>query len=426
MGMGTGKAIIRLANQYMRDGRTGELIFNSQLINFVGGAIITVIITYLIKPIFFEYQQVVEIEKYILFICLSALFQSLFFNSISYFIAINSGTNFLISSILSLVSILISNIVFVIYMKMGIIGVLIAQVLSYFIVWIVTLIWILHPYKIKISYGTGKQTIRYGFPLIFSQTNITLYDLSIVYILGIYRTFDEIAIYSLANKIAGLTSLVLIGPIQASFEAFVFQNLNEKNVQKHMASIFKYYSFSFFVVSVGLIVLLKSIISIVAPNEYYLSYYLTVLLLPGYACYGLSLLLQTLIHINMKSRITGYIIYTFVLLNIIVQLIFIKEKGMFSAVIIFDLINILNVLVTLYFGLKSYSIKFFMKKASMNFCILIFLVCFAILIGFKQGLIFYINLSIIILITGILSYLVNFKTQAERAFFMDLFRSEYK
>jgi O-antigen/teichoic acid export membrane protein len=124
----------------------------------------------------------------------------------------------IISTAVILIQILL-NIYFVLILSEGVKGVLIANVIGYFIFFIITIVYVFKKYGMKLSKKWIKRIFNYGFPLI--GTGIAVWVLSSTdrYFLAHYTDLSSVGIYAVGMKLASFLGLIA-GALQLAWGPF--------------------------------------------------------------------------------------------------------------------------------------------------------------------------------------------------------------
>jgi O-antigen/teichoic acid export membrane protein len=161
-------------------------------------------------------------RDYSLFVTITGL--CIIFSSIYYFLfdllrfEIRPWLYTIISTGLILVQILL-NIYFVLILKQGVYGVLVANGIGYFVFFCVTVIYVFSRYGFGISKKWVRNIFSYGFPLI--GTGIAVWVLSATdrYFLAHYADLSAVGIYSVGMKLASIIGMVA-GALQLAWGPF--------------------------------------------------------------------------------------------------------------------------------------------------------------------------------------------------------------
>jgi O-antigen/teichoic acid export membrane protein len=272
---------------------------------------------------------------------------------------------------------------------MGIAGVLIAQSISFALMWLSVLIWIIYKNGLTISSRTVRILFKFGFPLIFAMSGDLIINTSGNYLLGYFNNLEEVALFSLAYKIAAISIMILIGPFQMAYEPFIFRHKENEDIDKLIAKISTYVLFAYIFVCVGILVLFKDLIRLIGHNEYNDAYYLLFLLLPGIGLTIFNYIGQSLLHFKNKTNLTGIIVLFSTLISLLFSYFLIKYQGTIGLIISLNFYLFISSFLLLFYGMKEVKIKLELKRLLIISFIGLGLFIAIYYLSFTNGVIFY-------------------------------------
>ena len=324
---GVVSSLMRFMKEFDDKSASGELLGSSILINLCMGVFIVAISGITLGPIFKTFLQIEDVFIYAILVSSASVLQSLCVNTISYFRARNQGVMFTVFSIAVAVIVSLLTILFVVKLKMGIKGVFEAQIIGYLLLWLIPLKLISAKEKYKVSKKTLTKLMKFGFPLIFARSGDLVKSTIAIYMLSYFVGLQQVGIFSLASRLTMIIQVVLILPFQLSYEPYVFSNIGDPNLSRRISKITTYLLIAFVVVSFGLVFIFRDFMGVIAPGEYFESYYLVFLLLPAQVFRGFTYISQSLLLIKQKSNITGIVSVISTVLSIILSYFCIKYYG---------------------------------------------------------------------------------------------------
>jgi O-antigen/teichoic acid export membrane protein len=132
------------------------------------------------------------------------------------------------------------NIYFVLILKKGVYGVLVANGIGYFIFFSITIFYVFKNYGAKLSKIWGKRIFTYGFPLIGTGIAVWILSSSDRYFLAHYADLSAVGIYAVGMKIASFLGMIA-GAIQLAwgpFAANIQYEPNAKDIYKKVFLLF--------------------------------------------------------------------------------------------------------------------------------------------------------------------------------------------
>jgi O-antigen/teichoic acid export membrane protein len=395
--MGARTAIVRFAAQYENENRTAGLIGTSTLIIIIAGLIVTGVTAILFAPVFRTILHLQNVTEVLILTCMASMSQSLYLHIVSYYRARNEGLKVLLASLGSLTLLVIVSMLFLIQLKSGIRGVLVAQILTYGLLWIVLITTTCMRTGASFSLHIMIRLIRFGLPIIFAMSGDIFTDVVAVYFLSYFSSLHDVAIYSLAAKIAQIAIIAFIAPFQLSYEPFIYSSSHLPDIREQISRLFTFMLIGYAFVAFGIAFIARSLIPIMAPPEYGSASVILFLLLPGYAFRGIYYIGQSQLYIKNKTLTAGIIVTVFTVLSFVLNYLLIPLYGSYGVVIVFNITLISTALAMMFFGQKSFAIP--IQKVRV-FVALALMLVFIFLVHLLQKSSFYIYYSILPL-TGV-------------------------
>lgn len=359
---GTLRSIVRFSNEYEQNNKRGLILGSSLIISFISGLSVLILAIIFLPKVFNFFFNVPEVSNYAVLVVLVSIFSTISSNILSYFRALNNVKYFTVYSILMAVGFAIATVFFVVFLGWGITGVLLAQICIY---GLFTLILLIHLYRKKaLSYSkeTIKLVLEFGFPLIFARLSEGSIGTVISYMLSFFASLKEVGIYSLANKMTQVITVLVITPFQMSYEPYIYTQLNENDLDKKISRIVTYFIIGFVTITILLLIVYRDLIKIMAPSEYYSAFYLSFFLVPLYLFKGIQQVAQSLLHIKNFTKSTGWAMTSSAIVSIVVGFFTLKPYGIWAAVFANNLYWFLITIVLLKLGLKTFYIRFEKKR----------------------------------------------------------------
>ena len=418
------KSIMRFEPEYRENKKDGELLGSALVLNITSG-IIVILIAVIVLPLLLQNLNGIDNPYLILVLTTMAAFsQSINLNFISYFRAQNNVKWFTLLSVLTALLTVFFGFFLIVYLKQNLKGALIAYILSYSIVFTITIIKLVARTRFSFSKKTFKALAKYGFPLMFARSGDLMVSLVAVYLLGVFVSLSEVAIYNLAFKIATVMNLVLVLPFQLALEPFVFNSIGDDKLRNNLSKIGTYLVFVFFIISFLLIFISPLLLKFIAPPEYAKAFYIMIYLLPIFLFQSFSYFGEALLHINKKSNITGLVAVVMTLMSLILNYFLIPLIGIMGIILTINFNYFLSALILFHFGKKEYFVKLELNRffiISILFIIIIYL-----LVWLQQisTIMYYIVPPIILLVLFIILFRFKFFDTQERETIM-LFLNRY-
>ena len=124
-----------------------------------------------------------------------------------------------------------------------------------------------------------------------------------------------------------IVQVILILPFQLSYEPYIYSSIGDPDLSRRISKITTYLLIAFVIVSFSLVFVFRNFMGVIAPKEYFDSYYLVFLLMPAQVFRGFTYISQSLLLIKQKSNLTGIVSVISTVLSIILSYFCIKYYG---------------------------------------------------------------------------------------------------
>ena len=227
-------------------------------------------------------------------------------------------------------------IVLVIFLGFGIEGLLWGSALSLAVV--LPLLWKLtvqrQPWRLGFNIGLAKEMAKYAIPLMLANLAAWILSLSDRYILGYFHSSQQVGIYSVSYGISEKSILLLTSLFMLTarpLEASVWEKEGEAKSRQFVTSITRYYLMVCLPAIVGLSVLARPVIDVIAPPEYYQGYRVVPLVAFGIFLLGLQQRFQAGLAFYKKTNLVMIAIITAGLLNLGLNVLLIPRYSYMAA-----------------------------------------------------------------------------------------------
>jgi O-antigen/teichoic acid export membrane protein len=422
-GLGTPKGFIRFAEEYEKKGSIGDLLGSTFCINIVSNLLLTGVCATFLLPFFRSILHSDNISEYIVLAGFAALAQCLFSIVISYFRVKNEGIKYVASCLAVFLILIVANYVFLRILFWGIKGVLISQIIAYGALWAGTLLMVISKTGIRMTKPVTEMLVRFSFPLVFAMAGDQVGGISTIYFISFYVSLEQVAIYSLANKIAAISVMVLILPFQLAYEPFVYANNKTDGIKTAISNILTYFMLAFAFMSLSIVFIFKDMFPLIAPSEYQPAYSIVFLFLPVLAASGVYYIAESLLNIRNKTKIVGSVVTSFTVLQLVLNFLMIKAWGISGAIIALYIVRIGTVLVLFIAGLNFFPIPIEWRRLSISGLLLALFLGAVFFLQKANNFIFYSLIPGIAFAVLIYIYFGNFCSEKEKAKIKDFFHA---
>lgn len=263
------------------------------------------------------------------------------------------------------------NIYFVAFLKWGIEGVLLAQVLSSGAVLAALLPYSLKRMRFRFEGRELKEMLAYSYPIMFAAIAATVLSLGDRFLLTRLSTLSEVGLYSLGYKFTNILKVFIIDSFLLGLPIIGWQVVREnQQPQRFFSKTLTY--FVFFLLWLGLILCAyaKGIIHLFAVDSAYWDAYRVVpFLAVGAVLMGIQRVFFFQLEIPRKTRYIPLIVGGAALLNVALNLVLIPYFDMMGAAYANVLSNLATVLAAYYAVQKFYPVRYELRRMAVLFAV---------------------------------------------------------
>lgn len=274
------------------------------------------------------------------------------------------------------------NIYFVAFRKLGVEGILLANMISNGLLFLTLLPYLIRRMTFQFDRQILKDMLTFSYPFIFIALSTTILSLGDRYILKELSNLYQVGLYSLGYKISNVLKILVVDSFVLGLPIIGWKLVRDNEKPKeYLSKMFTY--LTFVLAWLGLIISIhaKGLIQVFALNkEYWAAYQVIPFLILGVVLLGWQQHLFFILQIPKKTKQISVIIAIAALSNIIANLLLIPHYLMmgaaYSTIISFFLAFLLAYIAVQ----KYYPIKFEIKRVSQLLvtAVLIYLIIFFI------------------------------------------------
>lgn len=279
----------------------------------------------------------------------------------------------LVSSI-KLFTQLVVSIYLVVYLDMSIHGVLIANLVCVFIVWLYLSFYTLRNCGLSLNLSIIKPVLKYALPFASASIIAVVMANTDKFFIRYYIGLEELGLYGLAMKFALMLSFVLLDPIQKGYGPYRFSIMKNVNANLVYAGVTLVIIDISSLIVLSLAYFLPYVIHFIADPQYWPAISFIPILLIGVMFQAINYNMQTGILINKKTNYLFYIMLIVALFNISANYALIPLYGLYAASIIYSLSFVLMTILTYFKSKKEINIEYSWFKIFFNIALLVGLI----------------------------------------------------
>lgn len=286
---------------------------------------------------------IAEVSLSVPFIYLRAKERSIFFTGLSIF---------------RLIIGLVLNIYFIAFLKIGIKGVLYSALISGYLTCGIIIPLIIKEVGVSFSYHKLKKILVYGLPIIPASLCSIALCFPDRFFLRYFLGLNELGLYSLGYKLGIVLLILIISPFIQNWNAFIFSIQKKEDAAEIFSKILTYFTFILIFIGLGISILSKDALKIIATPSFFDAYKVVPLLVLGNIFLGINYVFQVGIYLKSKTKWLPYINGIGLVINIFLNWLLIPIAGKIGASLTYFITYFLIGLITYLISTKYYYISY--------------------------------------------------------------------
>ncbi len=225
------------------------------------------------------------------------------------------------------------NVYFIVGLGLGVMGLLFSGLITASVSAIGFAIYILRRVKFTFSFKMARELLKFGVPLVWGTLGMFILNFGDRFILQRMMSLSEVGIYALAYKFGMMPNMLVMSPFLMIWGPKRFDLVKEANAKSIFATIFTYFVFIEILVSLGIAVTIKDVISVAADPSYAEAHKYVPLLLVSYILNGIYVYVQFGLHLENKTKYLALATLTAAAINTACNLLLIPVVGIWGAAV---------------------------------------------------------------------------------------------
>lgn len=300
------------------------------------------------------------------------------------------------------------NIYTVAFLKLGVNGILIGNLISVFFGLVICSFVIIKECGIRYDLEKIAEIIKYSYPFLFTSISSVILNNADRFILKTLLSMEAVGIYGLALKFGLLLKELIVEPFQRSFGAFRFSIMKQANVRDIQARTLNYLIFVVAWGGLGISLFGKDILRLLAAAEYWSAEKFIPIVVLGLIVGSCNYVFQTGILFQKRTIKLFHISFTTGVISVGLAYLFINFFGLYGACIALVCNSVITILLTNYFSQKLYRVDYAYDKVII--CVII--ACMAYMVSLlipDQQIIVHIGLKgLLWIVFPLILYKANF------------------
>lgn len=273
-------------------------------------------------------RDITSFLPFIIYVSLIRVLNNLFFNKLRSDEKSLFYTSITLIKIASFIGLIFYTVV---YLKLSVNGIMYSYLLSEIIILIILLPVMIIKMKPIFEKAALKEALKFGMPLIFSSIGIMILNLSDRYLINLYLNLEEVGVYDIAYRIAGVVNMFLILPFNQAMLPSAFKELNNPSGNRYLSKIMTYMCFVTIWGGLAISVFGKEIILILGNENYFTAVSYIPLIVLAYILSSMRNVASNGLLFAEKTLLIAVITIAAGILNIILNIIFLPIYGTIAA-----------------------------------------------------------------------------------------------
>jgi len=253
---------------------------------------------------------------------------------------------------------LFMNIYFVVFLKKGVEGILLAGLYSSIISFIFSAYIIrVDLVLFKISWKLLKPMLNFGVPLVPAAVANAILIMSNRFFLEKLAAAEELGLFTLGFKIATAISLLTMA-FQTAWPTFLFSIAQTKDAENIYKKFLTYFLFILLFVFLIISILAKDIVRLLSPSEFHSAYRVVPLIVLSYIFCGVYYMTSVGVNIKRKTKYVPLVVGLSALSNLIFNFVLIPPLGMMGAAYALAISCLLLAVLSTKLSLYYYPIRY--------------------------------------------------------------------
>jgi O-antigen/teichoic acid export membrane protein len=220
--------------------------------------------------------------------------------------------------------------VFVVYLKWGVFGVFLGQVIGAGLFALLSLYYARESYALVFHWKSFKRMLVYSLPLVPGTLAFYLMQYVDRYVINQLTGLYEVGLYGIGARVASLVNLFLMG-FQGAWSPIIFKSFREKEAPEKFKVVFNYYLFAVLTILVGLSLFGKEILLLLTTKTFSQGFVVVPLLVLAAILASIGQYFTYGIQIAQKSHFTLFLNSASLLINVVLNYVLIPRLGIIGA-----------------------------------------------------------------------------------------------
>jgi O-antigen/teichoic acid export membrane protein len=249
----------------------------------------------------------------------------------TYLRALDRAATFSMLDTASTLVLLVLNIVFIAWLKIGIVGVLLSSVLVGVVQFVLLSGWAFYKAGFHFVRHQMRRMLRFGAPLVLANLGLFVLNFSDRFFLQHLRSLEVVGIYALGYKFGYMMNAMVVQPFFVMWQSRMYNVYAQPDHVKIFQQIFAFYSLGLIYAGLAMSLFSPEVVQIMVEPRFVASQDVIPVVVLSYIFYGFSYYAQLGMFLTDRTKVIGVIGAASAGLNIVLNYFLIGYFGMMGA-----------------------------------------------------------------------------------------------
>lgn len=382
--MGTFNGFIRYFFDKETSAWKAETSFTTLIFLLFSSVILSAIVWFARDYIFLPFTGGRDIEFIVMLLCVWMPIDVIYGFCLVHYQVNKNAKGYFYFSISKTVIFLILTIYMVTYKKMGIEGIVLANILAGLVLAFPKTILIIISTKIRFSMAFLVSLIAYGLPYLPATIFAYIAESSGRYVLAESWTMAEVGLYALGAKIAVMAVMVMHQAFMKTWGPFLFSTLKECNAQEKIISTLENYKLCLLLYAMAVALGGPVLVVMFSTEEYYSASWIVPAICFGSVIQCVAYLNDYGMLIKKKTKYKPLVTFYTALTAVLTSLLLIPWLGVAGAAVSYALSMLVLLLSNQYYSNKFYPLNIHWRRLILLYLLAASLTLIAMLVNYSN------------------------------------------
>lgn len=225
------------------------------------------------------------------------------------------------------------NILFLVVLHWGVEGILVSNLITNVVLGAILLAYVIRETGFGFNAGLLRRMVAYGYPLVLVQVSLFGINFADRFFLQASAGFKQVGIYALGYKFGIMLNTLVVASFFQVWNAKAFEVAADPDAPAFYARVFRYFTIGLIAAGLGMSLVIRDLIGLVAPPSYAEAARLVPLIVVAYVLNGIGSYFELGLKLTNRTPLLGGIFAGTCALCLGLYAILIPRYGMFGAVL---------------------------------------------------------------------------------------------